>query len=65
MAQDFRAAFGLGVDDKHISTIDPDGVALAAIQALDRKLKEKDAQVEQLQKQLDELKAALDALKSR
>jgi trimeric autotransporter adhesin len=37
MAQDFYAAFGLGDDDKLISTIDLDGVALAAIKALDRK----------------------------
>ena len=34
MAQDFRAAFGLGADEKHIATIDEDGVALAAIQGL-------------------------------
>ncbi len=34
MAQDFHAAFGLGADDKHIATVDADGVALAAIQAL-------------------------------
>jgi hypothetical protein len=35
MAQDFYAAFGgLGVDEKHISTEDADGVALAAIQGL-------------------------------
>jgi len=34
MAQDFYAAFGLGNDDKTISTIDLDGVALAAIQGL-------------------------------
>jgi hypothetical protein len=33
-AQDFRAAFGLGQDDKSISTVDAAGVALAAIQAL-------------------------------
>jgi len=33
-AQDFRAAFGLGGDEKHISTVDAQGVALAAIQAL-------------------------------
>jgi hypothetical protein len=33
MAQDFHSAFGIGEDDKHISTIDPDGVALAAIRA--------------------------------
>lgn len=34
MAQDFHNAFGLGADDKHISTIDADGIALAAIKAL-------------------------------
>ena len=38
MAQDFSAAFGLGDDDKTISTVDPDGVALAAIQGLNAKL---------------------------
>jgi hypothetical protein len=37
MAQDFFAAFGLGLDDKHIGTIDEGGVALAAIQGLYRK----------------------------
>jgi hypothetical protein len=34
MAQDFAAAFGVGEDDKHITGVDADGVALAAIQAL-------------------------------
>ena len=35
MAQDFHAAFGFnGDDDRHISTLDPDGVALAAIQGV-------------------------------
>jgi len=34
MAQDFYAAFGLGIDDKHIVTVDADGVAFAAIQGL-------------------------------
>ena len=34
-AQDFHAAFGLGDDDKVISTVDADGVALAAAQALE------------------------------
>ena len=34
MAQDFYAAFGLGEDERHISTVDADGVALAAIQGL-------------------------------
>jgi hypothetical protein len=36
MAQDFRTAFGLGEDSKHIDTIDSEGVALAAIQGLYR-----------------------------
>ena len=34
MAQDFYKAFGLGLDEKHITTIDEGGVALAAIQGL-------------------------------
>jgi hypothetical protein len=35
-AQDFHKAFGLGLDNKHIGTIDEGGVALAAIQGLYR-----------------------------
>jgi hypothetical protein len=34
-AQDFYAAFGLGEDPLRISTIDADGIALRAIQALE------------------------------
>lgn len=34
MAQDFYKLFGLGMDDKSISTIDPAGIALAGIQEL-------------------------------
>jgi hypothetical protein len=34
-AQDFHAAFGLGEDPKRISTIDADGIALAAVKALE------------------------------
>jgi hypothetical protein len=37
MAQDFHAAFGLGPDERHIATVDADGVALAAIQGLNQK----------------------------
>ena len=36
MAEDFHAAFGLGRDDTSISLVDYSGVALAAIQGLDR-----------------------------
>jgi len=38
MAQDFYAAFRVGPDDKHIATVDADGVALAAIQGLNQKV---------------------------
>jgi hypothetical protein len=48
-AQDFRNAFGLGESDTAISTVDADGVALAAIQGLDELLQEKDAQIADLE----------------
>jgi len=51
-AQDFRAAFGLGEDDRHISTVDSEGVALAAIQALYRLSQQ---QAQELTRQLNEL----------
>ncbi|MGH7950451.1 MAG: tail fiber domain-containing protein [Limisphaerales bacterium] len=56
MAQDFHAAFDLnGKDDKHISVIDEGGVALAAIQGLNQKLNEKDAEIQDLKQRLDRL----------
>jgi trimeric autotransporter adhesin len=57
MAQDFRAAFGLGEDDKHISTIDEGGLALAAIQELYREDLKKDATIRHLQAQIKEQRA--------
>ena len=56
MAQDFYAAFGVGPDDKHIATVDADGVALAAIQGLNQKLTEKDVEIQELKQGLAELK---------
>ncbi|MCC6821934.1 MAG: tail fiber domain-containing protein [Verrucomicrobiota bacterium] len=55
MAQDFYAAFGLGPDDKHIATVDADGVALAAIQGLNQKLEEQRAENAKLKQRLDTL----------
>jgi len=52
VAQDFSAAFALGQDNRHINTLDADGVALAAIQGLSQRLSERDAQVEMLEKQV-------------
>jgi hypothetical protein len=60
VAQDFRAAFGLGADDTSIATVDADGVALAAIQGLNAKLEQqlqqKDAEIRALQQALAELR---------
>jgi len=56
MAQDFKAAFGLdGSDDKHISVVDEGGVALAAIQGLNEKLREKEAKIQDLEQRLERL----------
>ncbi len=61
-AQDFHAAFGLNGDDEtHISLTDAAGVSLAAIQELNKRLKDKDAQIAQLQAQFQ---ARLGALQS-
>lgn len=45
MAQDFYATFGIGDDDKHIGTLDSDGVSLAAIQGLHEIVQEKEAEI--------------------
>ncbi|BAC88191.1 tail fiber domain-containing protein [Gloeobacter violaceus] len=61
-AQDFRAAFAVGEDERHISTVDADGVALAAIQGLHRLLAAKDAQIQHQQQQLAALQRRLEAI---
>src|SRR5207237_827991 len=64
MAQDFAAAFGVGEDAQYISTIDSEGVALAAIQGLDGLVQEQratiDAQRQQIAAQGDRI-ATLEA----
>ena len=52
MAQDFKAAFGLGDSDKSIATVDADGVNMAAIKAMYQ-------QVQQLTQRVQELEAKL------
>ncbi len=61
MAQDFHAAFGLGMDDKHIATVDEEGVALAAIQGLSEKVEEKNARINEQEATLQDLAAAMKA----
>ncbi|MBM3846987.1 MAG: tail fiber domain-containing protein [Verrucomicrobia bacterium] len=63
MAQDFREAFALGRDDKHITSVDADGVALTAIQGLSEKLEEqlrdKDRRILEFERSMAEMKALL------
>jgi hypothetical protein len=63
VAQDFQAVFGLGADDKHIATVDADGVALAAIQGLNQRLSEelkhRDAENAQLKLRLEKIEELL------
>jgi hypothetical protein len=62
MAQDFRTAFGLGEDDKHISNIDSEGVALAAVQALYKLNQEKDSKIAELSHALEQLKTEVEKI---
>jgi len=62
MAQDFKAAFYPGRDDKSISTLEFDGVELAAIQGLNQKLEQKETDLAELKQKNDLLEKRLDAL---
>jgi hypothetical protein len=64
MAQDFYAAFGLGHDDKHINTVDIDGVNMLGVQALEKRTRDLKAENEQLRSQVDELKAVVARLEA-
>jgi hypothetical protein len=55
VAQDFYSLFNIGTDDKHIAPIDEGGVALAAIQALNQKLEEKDGKIKELESRIESL----------
>jgi hypothetical protein len=62
VAQDFKAAFDLGVDDVSIGHLDEAGVSLRAIQALEvrtRELQEKTAEIEGLKADVAELRRLL------
>jgi hypothetical protein len=64
MAQDFRAAFNVGVGDRHIDLIDANGVTMAAIQALYQMAQDKDRQIKEQSRQIAELQAQVSQLKS-
>ncbi|MDJ0836756.1 MAG: tail fiber domain-containing protein [Acidobacteriota bacterium] len=65
MAQDFYQAFGLGNSDTSMGLMDPNGVAMAAIQGLNRKVDQKNDEITSLKaknQKLEERLAALEAL---
>jgi len=66
-AEDFYAAFGVGPDEQHISTVDLGGVALAAIQGLNQKVQELEVlnqKVEELEAEKAALASALDEMRA-
>lgn len=72
MAQEFYSAFGLGEDNKHINTIDIDGINMLAIQALatrtqelaakTNKITEHEQQIETLQAQVNNLNILMESI---
>jgi hypothetical protein len=65
MAQDLYGAFGLGEDERHISSVDADGVALAAIQGLYERSLEQVARIEALEGENASLRERLDDVDAR
>ena len=59
MAQDFYAAFGLGEDERRLSNVDVDGIALAAIKELKA---QKDDEIEELREKIKFLMKRIDKL---
>ena len=62
IAQEFKAAFFPGRDDTRISTLEFDGVELAAIQGLHALVKEKDVRITALEQRLADIEAKLGKL---
>jgi Chaperone of endosialidase len=57
MAQDFRAAFNLGADDKTLNMVDAQGVTMAAIQGLYQQNQELARTVQQQSRQIERLQS--------
>lgn len=65
MAQDFYRIFEVGDDERTISTVDPAGIALAAIQELyqmQKKLEARSIELSILQKEISEIRLMVQAL---
>jgi hypothetical protein len=65
MAQDFYAAFAVGEDDRHISSVDADGIALAAIQGLYKVVQDRDTQIDIQQQRIEALESEIEAQRNQ
>jgi hypothetical protein len=69
MAQDFYQTFKVGESDKTITTVDPDGVAFAAIQGLNEKVDENTANLkkenEALRQKLEQQQVVIESLQKQ
>ena len=63
MAEDFAEQFALG-NDEHIATVDADGVAFAAIQALAAENDERECEAERLRDELGDKDDRIDELEA-
>ena len=61
-AQDFYALFKVGSDDKSISSIDPAGIALVAIQELYKSTQKQSSEIEELKAQVSQLQELVQKL---
>jgi hypothetical protein len=61
-AEDFRAAFGLGVDDRSIGLLDIAGVNFAGVKALEARTTEQAERIRTLEAQVAELRQIVQAL---
>jgi len=64
-AEEFHDAFDVGGSDEHINSIDVDGVALAAIQGLSKRLEDRSERVESQRERIESLEAENEALHER
>jgi hypothetical protein len=65
MAQDFKDTFGVGASEEFIFQVDADGVALASIQALHRRVGALQDENAALRETVDALQSRMDALEGR
>ena len=65
MAEDFYAAFGLGVNDKHVAPGDQASVAMLALQGLHQVVQEKDREITDLKGRLETLERLVSEMASR